>query len=145
MSDSVRNCDKCGREYTFQRRTSKYCSQTCRNAAMMQRRRLGASAQPRPPRALQVVDDQAHVGATTLTEATLVELAAVGREATALGLAALALARRIDHAHGETGSALASMVKAHREALAAATADVAVEVDPLDEMRRRRDAKRAAH
>lgn len=74
--------------------------------------------------------------------ATLVELARAGRENTPAGQKALVLAFRIEHADGETGSSLAALAKAHSIALAEAVAGVERK-SPIDELKARRDAKRA--
>lgn len=75
--------------------------------------------------------------------ATLGELQAAGREDTALGQAALALAARLD-AQADTGSALAAAAKQLQATLAAATdgAETA-NLSRLDRMRADRDRKRA--
>lgn len=75
--------------------------------------------------------------------ATLAELVAAGREGSALGQAALVLARRID-ANLDTGSALAGAVKQLEATLVAATKGAQVQRTALDELRSRRDAKRGA-
>lgn len=79
----------------------------------------------------------------TVYDATLAELTAAGRVTTTLGAKALALAARID-AGADTGSALAAMVKQHDVTMAEAVKGAQVTASPLDELRRRRDAKRAA-
>lgn len=80
---------------------------------------------------------------TSCRSAALVELVAAGREDSALGRAALALASRID-ANADTGSALAGAVKQLEATLAAATKGAQVQRTALDELRSRRDAKRGA-
>jgi len=70
------------------------------------------------------------------------ELEAAGRLDTWAGQVALELAYRVASPH-ETGAAVASLYKQFREAMAEALAGVAVAADPLDEIRARRDRKRA--
>ncbi|HEX5347839.1 MAG TPA: hypothetical protein VFW64_12195 [Pseudonocardiaceae bacterium] len=74
---------------------------------------------------------------------TLLELAKAGRENTALGQAALLLAYRLEHSHLDTGASIASMVKQHGATLAEALKGAGKGVNPVDELRARRDAKRA--
>jgi len=76
--------------------------------------------------------------------ATLAELQLARKDASAGGLAALALARRIDAADGETGAGLASLVREHRAALADATRDETGKPRKTDELKARRDRKLAA-
>jgi hypothetical protein len=66
--------------------------------------------------------------------ALLAELTAVERAATALGQAALALARRVDIGR-DTGAGLAALVKQLEATAKAATADVKSAASPLDLMR----------
>ena len=65
----------------------------------------------------------------------------VDRFDTVAGQVALELAVRVAN-RKEMGSAVASLTKQLREAMAEAVADVTVAADPLDEIRARRDAKR---
>jgi hypothetical protein len=69
------------------------------------------------------------------------ELEAAGRLGTALGQAAVALARRIDAGASEPGSSFASLVRQHGATLAEAVKDAAAKADPLDELRSRRERK----
>ena len=62
---------------------------------------------------------------------------------TVAGQVAFELAVRVANRR-EMGSAVASLSKQLREAMAEALAGVAVAADPLDEIRARRDAKRNA-
>jgi hypothetical protein len=80
----------------------------------------------------------------SLAAATQAELDRAGRLGSAVGQAALALARRIDASQGETGSALAALVREHRATLAEAVKDAEVAADPLDELRNRRERKLAS-
>lgn len=79
----------------------------------------------------------------TVRAAALVELGAVGRESTALGATALALAERID-SRVDTGAALASLAKQLQATLEAATAGTAKAVSPLDELRLHREKRLSA-
>lgn len=75
-----------------------------------------------------------------LESATRAELAAVGRTETIRGIHALVIARQIDQA---PPNAIAALSKEYREVLALALEGTKVEYDALDELRARRDAKRA--
>ncbi|GAA4627291.1 hypothetical protein [Cellulomonas oligotrophica] len=70
------------------------------------------------------------------------ELVAAGRETSARGVLALALAARVDRGRMETGSSFASLARATRETLADALRDVEPEGDELDDLKERRDGKR---
>lgn len=113
--------------------SAKYCGATCRKRA--QRRPGGVKADPVEPVAAE--------GEGPVTAATLSELNSAKRAGTALGESALALARRIDGAARDSGASLASLAREHRATLAAALADAESAADPLDELRMRRDRKRA--
>jgi len=71
------------------------------------------------------------------------ELVAADRVDSMLGQASLVLARRVSSAF-EAGASVASLTKQLRETMAAALKGAAVAADPLDELRARRDEKRAA-
>lgn len=70
------------------------------------------------------------------------ELDESGRAETYLGAAALALADRIDQSTAVMG--FAALVKELRATMDAALAGVQKAADPLDELKRRRDAKRVS-
>jgi hypothetical protein len=119
----MRNCDSCGTAYIAQRSTSRFCSSVCR------RRNGGRPAPPRPPR---VTEDSA------LLDAARAELAAVGRVGTWQGQAVLLLAEAM--CTDQTAAAMAAISKEFLRARAVALQDVPA-VDPLDELKRRRDRK----
>lgn len=120
-----RTCDSCGRAYTAQRRTSKFCSSGCRV-------RFGRGA--RKP--AEVVALGRHSDGP-LEGAALVELGAAERTATAAGQAALALARRID-TDRDTGAAVAALTREFRATMAEAKSGARLALSPLDELRARR-------
>ena len=125
-----KQCAVCEAGFDAKRATAKYCSSRCR---------VRAARQPKPdaPRPPQMpVDPDAE-----LWTATLAELAAAGRVASASGQAALLLARRLDSPLIEPGSSVAAMVREHRAALADALKGAVSEVNPLDELRARRERK----
>ncbi len=122
-----RECDSCGTEYEAQRKTSRYCSTRCR---------MRASRRPGAPVAAEVPDSGG------LLEALRRELADVGRLDTALGQQAIALAVKLASPH-DTGSAMAAVSRELRAVREEALRGAEQAADPLDELRLRRDAKRA--
>lgn len=125
-----RACDSCGQRYEAARSTSKFCSPTCR-----QRSKRSGGVVP-----LRQVEQPAEpLSAVTVTRRALED---AERLNTPAGVNALLLAAKLD-AGGDTGSAMAALSKQHLAALAEATKGVKALADPIDELRRRRDAKRA--
>ena len=120
----MRSCDVCAAPYEAARATSKFCGATCRQRA--QRGHTG---------------DVPHEPTSGTIAAVRAELEAAGRLETHLGQAALALAGRIDSATAVMG--FAALVKELRATMEAALANVREAADPVDELRSRRDAKRA--
>lgn len=146
-----RPCDICGDLYEAKRPTSKFCSARCRQA-----KARGATALP----AVTKRETDEVTGSDIASIATLVpgdgpgplesalraELSAVERDGTTLGLAALALARRVD-AGRDTGAGMASLVRQLEATAKSAQADVRSEASPLDKARDQlaeRRAKRGA-
>ena len=84
------------------------------------------------------------VDGESLVDATVAELERAGVESSALGRAALLLARRIESGQ-DGGSAVASLVKQWQDTMARATAGAEPQaVSTLDQLRARRDARRHA-
>jgi hypothetical protein len=127
-------CASCGKTLKSANPRARYCNSGCRANATRKR----AQALP----ALHTAPEPVEVS-HAVAEATLAELSAAGRESTALGTAALALAARID-VGADTGSALASAVKQLGATMAEALQGVRGSTSLLDELRARRDAKRGA-
>ncbi len=130
---SARTCAKCGGPLPIQvgrgRRRIKCeaCSPTRKPAA----------------RRVTVLADLPATG-ESLASATAAELDRAGVSSTALGQAALLLARRIDDGQ-DGGSAIASLVKQWQDTMGRATAGVEPQtVSTLDQLRMRRDARRHA-
>lgn len=134
-----RTCDVCGAVYEAQRATSKVCSKRCRVRKSRGRAAAGVPAAPSAQPA-QVV---AAGGEASLEVLTLAELTAVGRERTARGLVALLLARRLDAATREPGMGMAALSRQYEVALELAVRGAAAATDPVDELKARRDHKRA--
>ena len=110
-------------------RPRKYCY-TCRPS-----RAKNAPPEPVP---VAVPDG----GFLTVVDATRAVLTNAGRLNTPMGAAAMVLAEHIDDGE-QSGSALSSMVKQLSAAIAEATANAKTEMNPVDELRARRDRKRA--
>lgn len=119
-----RPCDVCGSVYDAKRPNSKYCGDTCRKRAQ----RGSVPADEQVPTLVPELE------AGPVESALLGELTEVERAATALGQAALALARRVDIGR-DTGAGLASLVKQLEATAKAATANVKSAASPLDQMR----------
>lgn len=82
-----------------------------------------------------------------LLAATEAKLSAAGRLDSPEGQATLVLAARIQVSvvRADTGASVASMVKQFHASMAEALKGTAAEADPVDELRARRERKRAAH
>lgn len=129
-----RPCDVCGNAYEAKRATSKYCSSGCRIRACR-----AAEKPAEPPVQIGVAAQAAFRGG--LYESTLARLEEVGRLETVLGQQALFLAQRLESSLLDSGSSLASLSKELRAVMDAALDGVAKAADPVDELRRRREAK----
>lgn len=116
-----RHCGICGRPYEAKTNASRYCGSTCRN------RKARGSA----PIAETVGE---------LPAQTRAQLEAAGRLDTVIGQQAVRLAEQICV---ETGSSLAALNRELRATMAEALADVAPVADALDELKARREARRA--
>jgi hypothetical protein len=126
-----RDCVICGTGFVARNSRRRFCSDRCRKRAV--RGGFGATvsaAEPRTPS-----------GPGEVEQATGEALRAVGRLGTPLGQVAVVLARRLDHPGADTGSALSAVARQLQVAMEAVTADVRPAMDPLDELRARRDRK----
>ena len=141
-------CATCSTDFDARSSRARFCSAKCRTAAHYRRTKLGipeardpkpapkAPAKGRKPKA------QAEDFPTGTLGAVIAELTAAGRLQTSAGQAAVALASRID-AGAESSSGLAALTREMRAAMAEATANVAQAGDALDELRAKREARRA--
>ena len=127
----ARTCDYCGTAYQAKRSTSRYCTDTCRTKAAQLR--AGTRVLPAAPVVVE----------SGVLPAVRAELARLGLTDSVAGAAALSLAGRID-AQSEPGAAMAAMVRELRATMAEASAGATVELDVLDELRARREARRGA-
>jgi hypothetical protein len=136
-----RDCDRCGQPFAPASKRARFCSVKCRTQAT----RARATGQPesiaKPKRARKPKAQAEDFPAGTLG-AVIAELTAAGRLQTSAGQAAVALASRID-AGAESSSGLAALTREMRAAMAEATANVAQAGDALDELRAKREARRA--
>lgn len=82
------------------------------------------------------------MGVRTNVSTVRAEIKKLGREADPLSQVALTLAARLDNAEGETGSALAAVAKELRVCLDTLGKSPVAAADPVDELRKRREAKR---
>lgn len=130
-----RECDVCGLAYTATRPSSRFCGGTCG------KRSQRATAAGMPFR--QATYDDLGAPPSQLVEAVTRELDEVGRLGTVGGQLAVLLAHRVA-SRRETGSATAALAKQLHLTMTEALGGVAKAADPLDEIRARRDRKRAA-
>lgn len=124
-------CKICGKSFDASLARAKYCSSTCRSRA---HRGVPALSQFRAP--FSATDDE-----DDLVAAVIAELEAAGRRSSALGVAAIILAREMC-GPVFSGAAFAALSKELRATMALALRDVPAAPDLLDELRARRDAKR---
>lgn len=127
-----RQCAQCNRPFEAQRPQAKYCGATCRVRAS----RAGGSSAAKAPPAVAAVE-----GAADLVSAVTAELTAAGRESSALGVQAIAIAERM--ARFDTSAGLAALSKELRAVMASALQNAAPVADAVDELKARRDRKRA--
>ena len=135
----TRECDQCGKSFEAKRSTAKYCGSTCRarRATGQPPVKLASPADVTPlPR-----PDAGERG--PVAAATLIMLTDCARESTPLGVLALHLAATIDDLM-TPANAKAALAKSLRETLAEAVKGANVADNPVDELRRKRDLKRAA-
>lgn len=140
------DCEFCGSEFEAKTKRARFCKQKdCQRArarARKQKQRSPATVTELPRPEGGAVDDSDD----SVFAATRAQLEAADRLRTPTGAAALALAKRIDSgSFADTGSSFAAVVKELRATLGEALADAAVPDDPVDELRARREARRAGN
>ncbi len=123
----MRTCAACGGSLEGRPGKTRFCDPTCRKRG---------SRRPETPVAAEAPDSGG------LFEALRRELAEAGRLETALGQQAIALAVKLSSPF-DTGSAMAAVSRELRAVREEALRGAEQVADPLDELRLRRDAKRA--
>lgn len=124
-----RACDICSRPYEAKRPSSRYCSDTCRKRS--QRSTKPSTAEAEASTSCGVAD------------AVERELVAAGRRESSAGQRALFLARTLESAVADSGSAKAALDKQLATALEQALDGAKRAADPLDELRARRERRNA--
>lgn len=132
-----RNCASCGKSYEAQRPQSKYCGDTCRKRAQRNPEAVPAVPVPKAP-----AKDPVDVQEPALVVSTIATLTAADRLETPMGVHAVELARRLTRP--DTAGGTAALSKEWRAVMAEALRNVQAAADPVDELRKRRDAKRSA-
>lgn len=125
-------CAHCGESFEAERKSARFCGPTCRKRASRVTGARSSTAPPPPGQDLPASDFEI---------ATRAELERLGKADSMLGLQVLIVARRMSNGT-ETGSALATLSKEHSRLMAALTAGEK-SADPVDEVGRRREEKRA--
>lgn len=130
-----RSCEGCGRAFSAQRKTARYCGPTCRSRASLARSRAAKSGAvvQLPPTGGEV--DPESPAALPVRVAVENSLTKAGKLDTPAGQTALFLAERLNRSGGETASAVASLSREMHRLLAELMADVPVEPDALDQAR----------
>ena len=145
-----RKCERpgCGRSFTAQRSTAKYCSSSCRGLASLKRKRLEAvpdvDVDLEPASIIEDDYRKSHPSAGRQIHAAVEKvLLKAERDETPSGRVALSIARRLDHSGIENGSSIAALSKELDRVLEKALAGVQVESDEVNELEARRRAKAA--
>ncbi len=133
MEVLVRTCEACGQGLEGKRPHARFCGPACRKRG---------SRRSAPPNRGRTEDVAAPIEDGGLVEALRRELETAGRLDTALGQQALALAVKLASPF-DTGSAMAAVSRELRAVRGEALRGAEQVADPLDELRLRRDAKRA--
>lgn len=130
----AKTCPQCSTEFSAARRDKRFCSDTCRANSHK-------GVPPRPARAevvpIVASDDD------SVYSATVAELDEAGVTGTAAGRTAIAIARRIDGSASESASGLAALARQLADTMSVALKSARKKADPVDDLRMRRDAKRA--
>lgn len=122
----MRLCRACGASLEGDAR-KRYCDDKCR-----QRGHRGATVTEITPDPV----DESVAGSTRRT------LEAAGRLDTPAGTAAMVIAGKLDRG-GDTGSAVAALVRELRASVAEALSEAEVPDDPVDDLTRKREERRA--
>lgn len=131
----MRNCDFCGHSYQAKRETSRFCQPKCR-VYFSNAKKNPKAPQPRPEG--EPVLESGDVSLVEVTRATLEES---GRLDTVAGQQALRIAQAMTGR--ETGAGIAALSKALSTVMSEALEGVPAVADSLDELKARREARRA--
>lgn len=134
----IRDCDVCGGRYQAKRATSRYCSDRCRKRAQRAPAPVSRALTAVPPLTPQQLEEG------PLTRATLEALEEAEVVGTALGQAALLIARKLEAPSTDTGSSIAALIKVHREVMQAALDRGKRGWSPLEDIRDRYNLSRAS-
>lgn len=131
----MRNCDFCGRSYQAKRETSRFCQPKCR-VYNSNAKKNPQAPQPRPPG-----EPVLECGDVNLVEVTRATLEQSDRLDTVAGQQALRIAQAMSGR--ETGAGIAALSKALSTVMSEALEGVPAVADSLDELKARREARRA--
>ena len=136
------DCSACGKRFAARSSRARFCSDKCRARARYRRAVLGISddqpAKAEAKRKRRKASDLEQ----GITPAVIRELEAAGRADTSAGRTAIALARRIDDG-AESSAGMAALTRELSARMAEATVSAESEGDAIDELRARREARRA--
>jgi hypothetical protein len=143
----TRSCVICGVSFKAARQHTRYCGPNCRKKAQRipdrdkanLRSNTGVRAQKEITEVVAAKKGGKRKPSRGLITAIREELTAAGREDSVLGIQAVELAKRL--CDMESGTGLAALSKELRLVLAEALGDTKAEVDPLDELKSRREVK----
>jgi len=136
-------CATCSADFDARSSRARFCSAKCRTHAHYRRTKLGQPESIAPPaKPKRTRKPKAADSPSGTLGAVMAELTDAGRLQTSAGQAAIALATRID-AGAESSAGLAALTRELSARMAEATANVAQAGDALDELRAKREARRA--
>jgi endogenous inhibitor of DNA gyrase (YacG/DUF329 family) len=135
-------CARCAQPFSTSSRRARFCSPKCRTAATRARAKGEPEMLAVPAKPKKVRKPKASDSPIGTLGAVRTELTEAGRLDSSAGQAALALAHRIDEG-AESSAGLAALTRELRAAMTEALANVTQAGDALDELRARREARRA--
>lgn len=135
-------CARCAATFSPASRRARFCSVKCRTQATRARAKGEPESRAIPAKPKRSPKAKAEAVPTGTLGAVVGELQAAGRLDSSAGQAAVALARRIDDG-AESSAGLAALTRELRAAMAEALSRAEATGDALDELRARREARRA--
>lgn len=125
----MKRCEECGKRFTAQRSTARFCSSSCRGKASARRKIVAAvTVLPQNPEKSSV-DPSGHQG---LVQAVREQLERAEKANSYAGEQVLFMAGRLERSAGDTGSAVAALSRELDRLMVALMADVTHEPDELD-------------